>query len=73
MGEVWITALRAPRDRAGAEKEMLLVTWLDLADAQGIVGKRLRRAFCWRRQREPSELSEPSTIGLDHLRPNSVA
>ena len=57
---------RAPRDSAESVSELLIVTWLELADAQGTVGKLSTRALPWRHQRAPPEPSEPSTIEMDH-------
>ena len=42
---VWIPAQRAPRDTVEAVSELLTVTWLELADAPGTVGKRSTRAL----------------------------
>lgn len=48
------------------------VTWLEPEDAEGTVGKRSTRAIRRRRQREPSDLSEPSVMRLDHREANCV-
>jgi hypothetical protein len=65
-----ISRPRAPSAHVEALSELQLCFWLELSDAQATVGKRSTSALRWRRQREPPEASEPSTIGCDHLRPS---
>ena len=56
-----ITPRRAPRGCAEALSEQLLLTRFEFGEAQGTVGKLLTSAFQLSRQREPSEVSGPST------------
>ena len=50
-----------------ARSELLLFTRLELAAAQGTVGKLSTSAFRWRRQREPSEASLAIPTAMDHV------
>ena len=56
----------ASSEHLEARSELLLVTSLELADAQGTVGKLSISAFRWRRQREPSEASLAISTAMDH-------
>ena len=46
--------------------ELQLVTWLELEDAPGTVGKLSTSALRFRHLRKPSVLSQPSATKLDH-------
>ena len=50
-----------------ARSELLLFTRLELAAAQGTVGKLSTSAFRWCRQREPSEVSPAISAVMDHV------
>ena len=50
-----------------ARSELLLFTRLELAAAQGTVGKLSTSAFRWCRQREPSEVSPAISTVMDHV------
>ena len=58
----------ASSEHLEARSELLLVTSLELAAAQGTVGKLSISAFRWRRQREPSEPSLAISTAMDHPR-----
>ena len=66
-----ITAQRAPRRLPRPLSKVLLLTCLELEDAQVTVGKLSTSACRWCQQREPSELSEPSNIDSDQRRRNT--
>ena len=57
----------ASSEHLEARSELLLVTSLELADAQGTVGKLSISSFRWRRQREPSEASLAISTAMDHF------
>ena len=57
----------ASSEHLEARSELLLVTSLELADAQGTVGKLSISAFRRRRQREPSEASLAISTAMDHV------